>query len=139
MAKRLTRPKIPYPTNPKQGNKINKFSAKTNPLTYNEKFLKFSHHITYENILFIHKVKTGLLRCDLQLTKNFQVTNRTTRQSNNLRLPAFTNAKAKSSIFYIGIAEYNRFTTYLTSNRIKLDLTLGNFKIELKKFVSQTP
>lgn len=29
---------------------------------YNEKFLKFSHHITYENILFIHKVKNRSLK-----------------------------------------------------------------------------
>lgn len=103
---------------------------------YDNTFLSFSNHIKYENILFIYKVYMGLTKCDLKLIKNYEITNRTTRQSRNLRVPDFISTRAQSSIFYHGLVMFNSFRTYLSKKNVSLLTNINVIKAEIKRFIT---
>lgn len=104
-------------------NKAVKYINFLPPLTptaelYDEKLLKFSDHINYENILFIHKVVTGLMRCDLKLGTNFDSFN-----------------VLQSSIFFRGVVEYNQFIKHLNAFNKTVPPNLSQLKSEMRNFV----
>lgn len=121
-------------------NKAIKLIAFLPPLTptnelYDEKLLKFTDQLKYENILFIYKISSGLMRCDVKLGTNFEKTNRLTRQSHLLCKPGFLTVKAQSSIFYKGIVDFNNFLKYLKDTNKEMPGSLGSLKSLLREFV----
>jgi hypothetical protein len=101
---------------------------------YNNKFLSFLQLCEYDSILFIHKVKNGMVRCDVNLTTNAEHSKRLTRQSNLLRPPRFLTSSSQNSIFYRGINLYNKFCSTENLKKIK---TLSDLKTKIKLFVSK--
>jgi hypothetical protein len=100
---------------------------------YDDKFLSFLQLCDYESILFIHKVKSGLVKCDISLITNESVTNRKTRQSELLRLPRFLLTKSQKSLFYRGVSLYNRC---YCGGGLRNDMTISSVKSEIKRFVT---
>ncbi len=105
---------------------------------YDENLLKFTDHLVYENIFFIYKVLSGLMKCDLKLDTNYSCTKRTTRQSNLIKTPHFITTKAQSSIFYRGVVQYNQFIKFLKKNKIAIPSTVGMMKSQIREFVRCT-
>jgi hypothetical protein len=99
---------------------------------YDESFLSFLQLCDYESIWFIHSVKHGLMKSDVKLTKNEEITDRKTRQSDLFRLPQFMMAKTQSSLFYRGISLYNRFCISTDLSKIK---SISGLKLCIKRFV----
>lgn len=103
---------------------------------YNNQFLSFLKLCDYESILFLYKVKTGLVRSDIVLKTNAMITNRETRQSSQIRPPPYVMAKSQSSVFYHGIKKYNDFTE---QNKISSVTSIARIKQLIKTFVNSTP
>jgi hypothetical protein len=99
---------------------------------YDDKFLSFLQLCDYESVLFIHKVKSGLVKCDISLITNESVTNRKTRQSELLRLPRFLMTKSQKSLFYRGVSLYNRC---YCGGDLRNDMTISSAKFVIKRFV----
>jgi exonuclease III len=100
---------------------------------YDDKFLSFLQLCDYESILFIHKVKSGQVKCDISLITNESVTNRKTRQSELLRLPRFLMTKSQKSLFYRGVSLYNRC---YCGGGLRNDMTISSVKSVIKRFVT---
>jgi len=121
-------------------NKAIKYIRFLPPLTpscdlYDETFLNFHNLIKYEYILYIYKVKSGILKSDNALKTNLESGIRNTRQSDLLRPTLFLNSSAQSSIFYFGIILYNGFYRHLSSQKIAIDkIKLKEVKERIKKF-----
>lgn len=97
-------------------------------ILYSNQFLPFLKLCDYESILYIHKIRVGLVKSDVALYTNGSITARKTRQSCLLRQPNFLMAKSQNSIFYRGIGCYNEF---VKTNELKT-FTLSQIKIILK-------
>ena len=78
---------------------------------YDNKFISFLELSDYEVILFIQKVKMGLIKCDVALNCFNSLTNRNTRQSSLLKHPHYMTAKPQKSLFYRGVSLFNAFST----------------------------
>lgn len=102
---------------------------------YNNQFLSFLKLCDYESILFLYKVKAGLVRSDITLKTNTMITCRETRQSSQLRPPLYVMAKSQSSVFYHGIKKYNDFSE---QNNISSEKSLSRIKHLIKTFVYST-
>lgn len=74
---------------------------------YSSEILSLNQLTYYEAILFIYKVANGLIKCNVELSNQFIISNRTTRNAFNLRTPKFTMAITQKSIFYRGLALFN--------------------------------
>ena len=109
-------------------------TTSTNQL-FDNKLLKFSDHIIFENIFFIYKVFSGLIKCDFKLSTNFETTNRSTRQSFLIRTPQFISSKAQASICYIGIVQFNMFLKFVKENKNALPNGVGQTKSWIGEFV----
>jgi hypothetical protein len=92
---------------------------------YDNRLVSFLQLCDYEAILFIHKVKFGLVKCDVTFITYENISGRQTRQSNLLRPPNFLMAKSQDSLFYRGICLYNDFTLSVLSKDVK---SLSNLK-----------
>jgi len=102
---------------------------------YNDSFLNLNNLVKFECVLFIYKVKTGLLKSDTTLLTNHQAGMRETRQSNLIRLPPFLTTTSQQSIFYYGVTLFNSFLRYLSARNISIySLKLSELKSWLKKF-----
>lgn len=102
---------------------------------YNNQFLSFLKLCDYESILFLYKVKAGLVKSDVVLKTGAMITNRETRQSSQLRPPPYVMAKSQSSVFYHGIKKYNDFTD---KNNISTEKSISRIKNLIKTFVNTT-
>ena len=97
---------------------------------YNERILPLKTQYLFEIILLIFKLKNNLLKCNLYLPIVSQIHNYSTRQqydfyiSNSIR----TN-RGQNNIFYRGLVLYN------TIPRNLQNLSITNFKIEVKKLL----
>ena len=99
---------------------------------YDDSFLSFHNLIKYECILYIYKVKAGLLKSDSSIVSNREYGIRQTRQSDLLRPASFINASAQSTIFYYGVVLYNGFTRYLSTR----NTFINTLKVcEVKKLI----
>ena len=111
------------------------FSGVKTSLTKQKK-LSLSQMVDYESTLFIHKIVIGLVKSDYQLFTNFDVTNRSTRQSNQLRPAHFHTTKAQKSIYYRGINLYNAFKKSQAQTNVRIN-SLASTKENLKAFISR--
>ena len=100
---------------------------------YDSKFISFLQLSDYEVILFIQKVKMGLIKCDVALINCKSLTNRNTRQSSLLKHPHYLTAKSQNSLFYRGISLHNAFSTSSFSKNVT---SLADLKGKIKMFVS---
>ena len=99
---------------------------------YDEKFLSFLQLCDYEPIFFIYKVSTGLVKCDVDLLTNEQITGRQTRQSSHLRLPQYLMSKSQDSVFYRGLKLFNN---YKSCSKFSHETSLSDIKRSIKRFV----
>ena len=97
---------------------------------YSKEILSFNQLTYYEAILFILKVTHGLVKCNVQLSNQFIISNKTTRNAFNLRTPNFTMSITQKSIFYRGLELYNNIP-----NNIKKIKVLSGFKLALKLYI----
>ena len=108
-------------------NMLNKIKLTSSSELYTPEILSLQQLSIYEAILFIYKISNGQLKCNIELSNQFIISNRTTRNAYNLRLPKFTMAITQKSIFYRGLEFYNN-----TPNNIKKIKELSKFKASLK-------
>jgi exonuclease III len=99
---------------------------------YDDKLLSFLQLCEYESILLVHKIKLGLIKCDIPLVTNYSITNRTTRQSELLRLPSFMMSKSQLSLFYRGVSLYN---SCCCESELSVMMSLSGAKTVIKRFV----
>jgi Reverse transcriptase (RNA-dependent DNA polymerase) len=111
-------------------------STPTISLFIDSNLLNFRELIDYENILFIYKINKGLIKCDVNLHTNADFTGRTTRQSNQLRIPHWLNSNAQKNIFYKGIKRYNDFTSFCERTDVNiLTININRVKELIRRFV----
>lgn len=95
---------------------------------YNEKILPISKLIEFEYMVTIYKIKFGIMKCvAVDLTTNFEITEITTRNCKNYRLPNYKLSLTQNSIFYRGVELFNKL------NESDKHLSISRFKSTVKK------
>jgi hypothetical protein len=92
--------------------------------------LKLTQLADFEAINFIYKLKNGLIKCNLLLRSNFEVTGRVTRGSQLLRRGDFISTLGQQSVFFRGITLYNK-----TPTDIRSIPGHGKFKQKLREYL----
>lgn len=96
---------------------------------YNENLLSFKQ-IKYETTLTIIKMLNKSLKCTVNFSTNFSITQRATRQKDQIRAPNFRTSNSQNSFIYCGLQLYNELPS-----DIKSELNFLKLKALLKTYI----
>ena len=94
---------------------------------FNEKILPINKLVEFEYVMTIYKIHLFIIKCNVELKSNFQLTDRITRGCFNFRLPNYKLTLTQNSIFYKGIGFFNKLKDFDKS------LPLPIFKSTIKE------
>jgi hypothetical protein len=97
---------------------------------YSNELLSITQLINYESILTVYKIKNNLLKSNFPLIANIEITNRSTRNADKIRLPNYIKQTAQNSLYYNGIKLFNNLPEGLSRTEL-----ISKFKRDLKEYV----